>query len=360
MATVPGLGIVGGGVWASHHMNAVRDLEAEGRAKLVAMCARTQETVDKMTSEWKIDGTRNYDELIAREDIHAISVVTPDHLHRDMAIKAMRAGKHVICEKPMDLTVEGCDEMNRVARETGRLLFVDFHKRYDQVQQKTREFILQGKIGTVQYGNCYMEDTIVVPRDWFPKWAEATTPFWFIGVHQIDMLRWSLGQEVVRVNSAKGWKGKLSGLGLNTYDSVHAELEFSGGAVFSVDISWILPETFPAVVNQGARFVGSEGVLELDTQDRGFSGCFSGGGMKTFNVNSAHVQPLALGGSLHSGYFVDPIKDFMRLVTWLEDGGDIKQLEGKYPSGQDGRAATAAALAVHQCLETGKPVDVMQ
>jgi predicted dehydrogenase len=234
---------------------------------------------------------------------------------------------------------------------------LDFHKRYDPVQQKARELIQAGKLGAIQYGYAYMEDTIVVPRDWFKKWAAHTTPFWFIGVHQVDMLRWSLGDEVAAVR-AKGFQGKMTSLGVDTYDSIHAELEFQGGAVFTVDISWILPENFAAVVNQGARFVGTEGVLELDTQDRGFSGCFGVEGVKTYNVNSNHAFPRAIGGPVHSGYFIDPVKDFLRLAAWVDDGGRLEEIEGKYPSGRDGREATRVSLAVHQSLQRRETVSL--
>lgn len=353
----PGLGIIGGGIWARHHMNAVRDLERDGGARLVAMAARTEKTVSRVTQEYGIEGTRNWRELLERDDIDAVSIVTPDHLHREMTIEALRAGKHVIVEKPMDLTVEGCEEMVRVAQEEEALLFVDFHKRYDQVHQKARQLIQSGALGTIQYGYAYMEDKIIVPRDWFASWAAETDPFWFIGVHQVDMLRWVLGSEVRRV-WAHGFKGKLSSLGIDTYDSVHAQLEFENGAVFPVSISWILPENFEAVVNQGARFIGTEGILELDTQDRGFKGCSGDSPLQTYNVNAAHEMVGADGNRVHSGYFIEPIKDFMRLVSQVCDGRPVGDFDGFYPGGRDGLEATRVALAVHHALEQGREITI--
>ncbi|MEX2572863.1 MAG: Gfo/Idh/MocA family oxidoreductase [Balneolaceae bacterium] len=357
MDQVPGLGVIGGGIWARHHMNAVRDLEREGLARLVAMAARTDQTVSKVSEEFGIDGTTNWRELLERDDIDAISIVTPDHLHREMTIEALRAGKQVIVEKPMDLTTEGCEEMVRVAREEEALLFVDFHKRYDKVYQKSRQLIQSGALGSIQYGYTYMEDKIVVPRDWFSSWADKTDPFWFIGVHQVDMLRWVLGSEVRRV-TAHGFKGKLSSLGIDTYDSVHAQLEFVNGAVIPVSISWILPENFEAVVNQGTRFVGTEGILEMDTQDRGFKGCTGNSSTQTYNINSAHVSVAADGEEVHSGYFVEPIKDFMRLAGHIRRGRSALEFEGQYPGGPDGLEATRVALAVHEALEQKREITI--
>ena len=357
MNKAPGLGVIGGGIWAQHHMNAARELEQEGRARLAGMASKTEETRAKVTAQYKIFGTTDYRELLRRDDVHAVSIVTPDHLHLEMAIAAMDAGKHVIVEKPMDLTVEGCEEMIRAARKNRVLLFVDFHKRYDPVHQKARQLILQGKLGRIQYGYAYMEDKIVVPRDWFPKWAEKSTPFWFIGVHQVDLLRWSLKDEAIKV-SAHGFRGKLDSLGIPTFDSIHAELEFAGGAVFTVDISWILPDDFEALVNQGMRIVGSEGILELDTQDRGFKGSLKGERFQTFNLSAAHTVETRAGTLHHTGYFVEPVKDFLGLVGRLVDGAALEDVAKDYPSGEDGLEATRISLAVHQSVETGRPVEI--
>lgn len=357
MNKAPGLGVIGGGIWAQHHMNAARDLEHDGRARLVGMASKTGETRDRVTAQYQIFGTTDYRELIRREDVHAISIVTPDHLHREMAIAAMNAGKHVIVEKPMDLTVEGCEKMIRAARENRVLLFVDFHKRYDPVHQKARQLILQGKLGRIQYGYAYMEDKIVVPRDWFPKWAERSTPFWFIGVHQVDLLRWSLKSEVVKA-SARGFRGKLDSLGIPTYDSIHAQLEFESGAVFTVDISWILPDDFEALVNQGMRIVGSDGILELDTQDRGFKGSLKEERFQTFNLNAAHAVETRRGSLQHSGYFIEPVKDFLGMVGELVNGANLDDVAKDYPGGEDGLEATRVSLAVHESVESGRPVEL--
>lgn len=355
----PGLAVIGGGAWAVHHLRAARDLERTGRARLVAACTRTPESIARITQEFGIEGTTDYRELLVRSDIDAVSIVTPDHLHREIALAAIDAGKHVIVEKPMDLTTGGCDAMVRAARQRGVVLFVDFHKRYDRVFQRARDMVRRGDFGRIHYGYAYMEDTIVVPRDWFPAWAASTTPFWFIGVHQVDLLRWLLGSEVTRV-SARGYRDKLAALGLDTYDSIHSQLEFDNGAAFTLDISWILPERFEAVVNQGLRIVGTEGFAEFDTQDRGARTCLTKDGMRTLNLDAHHRWPSALGVPVDTGYFVEPIKDFLELVGAVLNGGRLETYDGRYPSGEDGREATRVAVAVHESIATGAPVDIQR
>ena len=359
MESAPGIGIIGGGIWAAHHINAIRDLERQGMARLIAVCARTQETVSRLCEQYRIVGNTDYRDLLARQDIDAVCIVTPDHLHREMTVAAARAGKHILVEKPMDLSLKGCDEMLEAARENRVMLFVDFHKRYDPVQQKVRDLICERRVGTIQYGYAYMEAKIIVPRDWLSKWAAHTTPFWFLGSHQVDLLRWTLKSEVRSV-LAHSFRGKLEGLGIDTPDAVKAELKFENGTVVTVDVSWILPDGFEAVVNQGLRLVGTEGLIEIDTQDRGAAGCFSGGTMETYNTNAANLTINALGQSTYSGYFIDPIKEFLHLVGYLKDGGDLESIKGKYPSGEDGREATRVAVAVHQSIAKGIPIAVKQ
>jgi predicted dehydrogenase len=356
---IPGVGVIGGGIWAAHHLQAGRDLEREGRARLVAACTRAPQSVARIVGEFGIEGTTDYRELLARPDVDAVSIVTPDHLHCEMALAAIEVGKHVIVEKPMDLTLEGCDAMVRAAHARGVVLFVDFHKRYDRAFQRVRQMIACGELGRVQYGYAYMEDAIVVPRDWFPAWAANTTPFWFIGVHQVDLLRWLLDAEVARV-SARGYRHKLVELGIDTYDSVHSDLEFDNGAAFSVDVSWIIPERFEAIVNQGLRIVGSEGFAEIDTQDRGVRTCVAKEGTRTLNVDAHHRWPSALGVPVNSGYFVQPVKDFLEVVGAVVNGGDLAEYAGQYPSGDDGREATRVAVAVHESIVRGAPVDLVR
>ena len=82
--------------------------------------------------------------------------------------------------------------------------------------------------------------------------------------------------------------------------------------------------------------------------------------METYNTNAANVTINALGQSTYSGYFIDPIKEFLHLVGYLKDGGNLQSIKGKYPSGEDGREATRVAVAVHQSIAKGIPIAVKQ
>jgi predicted dehydrogenase len=196
-----------------------------------------------------------------------------------------------------------------------------------------------------------MEDRIEVPRDWFPEWAAQSSPAWFLGVHMYDLIRWITRSDALWV-SATGMKKKLADLGIDTYDSIQAKIVLKTGASFTVDTSWILPEVHEAIVNQGIRVVGSEGMLEVDTQDRGARGCYAAppgsARMQTPNLGFFQENRERKGLPRFSGYGIESIQDFALNVAHLVDGGSLKDLAGAYAGGKDGLEATKIAVAVHE------------
>lgn len=353
------VGVIGGGIWGSYHLSAIGDLENAGKARLVAVATRTEKSAAKHAQSYRIKGYTDYRKMIEEEDLDAVTVATPDHLHREMALFAMARGKHVLVEKPMDLTTAGCRAMVDLARERGLLLQVDFHKRYDPYNVDAMRCVRAGKIGEPYYAYAYMEDKIVVPTRWLAGWAAESSPFWFIGVHKYDLVRWMTGREAVSV-LARGWKGKLLSLGIDTYDAVSAAIQMEGGLTCTIDVNWIVPSQFEAVVNQGLRLVGSEGLVELDSQDRGLRYCFAADGPITPNPGAIFRDETAFGLQRVAGYFVDAIKDFVLNVRFLKTGGSLDQLEGRYPSGMDGLRVTQVAEAVHRSIVEGRQVAISE
>ncbi len=351
------VGVIGGGIWGNYHLLAAKEMEAQGAVKLVAIATRTEKTAEKRSEEFGIKCYTDYKDMIDSETLDAVTIATPDHLHREMSIYAMEQGKHVLVEKPMDLTTSGCQSMVSAAEKNNLLLHVDFHKRYDPNNIDARKRVQAGSIGNLQYAYAYMEDKIIVPSEWLAGWAAQSSPFWFIGVHKYDLVRWITGREAVSV-IAYGRKGKLESMGINTFDSVSASILMEGNLTCTIDVNWILPKSFEAVVNQGFRLVGSEGIIEVDAQDRGLRYCFSSEGNLTPNFGAIFTVDTVFGGKAVSGYFVDPIKDFLINVRFLKEGGTLDEIAGRYPSGRDGLRVTQLAEAVQESITEGHLVEL--
>lgn len=349
------VGVVGGGVWGQHHLAAIKQMEMEGFAELICIGAHSRETAESMGETYGIHGYTDYKEMISNEPLDLVTVATPDHLHREITLFSLHNNHHVLVEKPLDLTSSGCMDMIKLSEEKDLLLMVDFHKRYDPYMIEIYNRVRSGEAGDLFYGYFYMEDKITVPLENLRKWAEESSPFWFVGVHKVDLVRWITGQEVVRVD-AKGYRGVLEKEGINALDAVTTRLVMDGGFSCTIDVNWIIPESFESLVNQGIRLIGSKGLIEADTQDRGLRFCTTGRGLQSINKFAYHSQETMQGYYSVSGYYVDPIKDFIRKIHFLLNGGNIEIVRGTFPSGKDGMIATQVAEAVSQSIKSGEEV----
>jgi predicted dehydrogenase len=351
--------VIGGGTWGNHHLLAARQLEAEGKIDLVAIADQHEPTAAKQAEAYNIQKYVDFKLMLEREELDAVGIATPDHLHREVALFAMEQGKHVLVEKPLDLTTSGCQQMVDAARNQQVMLMVDFHKRYDPYNIDVKQKVHSGRIGKPQISYAYMEDKITVPLQMLKNWAAESSPFWFIGVHKLDLICWITGGEPASVY-AQGHKGKLVENGLDTYDSVSARIVMEDGLSCTIDVNWIIPESFEALVNQGLRIIGTEGMVEIDGQERGLRYCAREGGMVTPNLGSLNIQDSPLGHKLVSGYYVDPIKDFLLNVYYLKNGGRLTELDGRYPSGSDGLRATRVAEAVDRSIREKRVVEIQE
>ena len=345
------VGVVGVGTFGINHLRCFRQLGYIGVAELVAAADINEELVNQRTTEgFDFNPYTSVEEMLANEELDAVTIVTPDPFHKEVALKAAEAGVHILSEKPLDVTVEGCQEMIDAAEANDVLLMVDFHKRYDEYHIAMKQKLQSGALGEIEYGYSHMEDRIEVPKDWFTGWAQDSSPAWFLGIHFYDLSRYLMETEPTRV-WATGVKKRLLEFGIDSYDSISAKVEFDNGATVAFDTCWILPYEFEAVVNQGIRLVGTTGLLECDSQDRGTITCCEGEGMMTHNQSFLRQRHDKKGREIWEGYGMDSIADFAQNVNVLLEGGSIEDI-GDYPSGYDGLQATRLAAGVHESLET--------
>jgi predicted dehydrogenase len=356
---VPRIAVVGGGRFGEMHLRAFTQMQSEGRAELVALVDVSESLLAERRGQYGVKTYADLRAMLTAERPDGVTVATPDHLHRRIAAEALAAGCHVLVEKPLDVTAEGCRELIAAAEAAERLLMVDFHKRYDPYHAEAAARVAAGAIGEVLYGYAHMEDRLEVPRDWFPAWAGRSSPAWFLGVHFFDLIRWICRREPVSV-SATGTRKKLVSLGVDTFDAMNVKVNFDGGAGFAFDLSWVLPDGFEAVVNQGFRIVGTEGLIEIDSQDRGGRLCTAGGGMETLNMGFFKETVDPRGRRVFSGYGIESIRHFAELLGYLGEGVAPAELAGRYADGRDGLAATRITLAAHaSAAEGGRLVELV-
>ncbi|MBT4485683.1 MAG: Gfo/Idh/MocA family oxidoreductase [Candidatus Latescibacteria bacterium] len=353
MSKVVRVGIVGGGIFGQWHLKAFTQLQNEGKAELVAIADLVEEKRNKAAKEYGIVPYEDYKEMIEKENLDAITVVTPDAFHADIAITGLEMGCHVLSEKPMATTVEECRKILDISsKNPDKILMVDFHKRLDMYHVELERVIREGELGKIQYGYAYMEDRIEVSRDWFKSWPAGSSPFWFIGVHFVDLIYWVIKSKGDKV-FATGRREKLKSLGLDFWDNISAQIVFKNGATFTVDAGWTLPDGFEAIVNQGIRIIGTEGIFEIDSQDRGAGACFKGKTQQSYNLGVYSEKHTPDGRIMYGGYGIESIMEFAYHVNYVLNGGNINDLKGLYADAEDGLEVSKICVGVHKSAEEG-------
>lgn len=351
------LGVIGGGIYGTNILKAFKQSERKGLATLVALADIDDKKLEQHERTYGVRGYQSYGEMLEKERIDAVAIATPDFLHREIAVAAADAKKHIFVQKPLDVTQDGCEQIISAAKRNQVLLEVDFHKRYDPAHRGLKEAVQKGKLGIIEYGYAWMEDTIEVPTEWLRSWAAKSSPAWFLGVHYFDLVRWIINSDPKRIY-ATGVRGKLQELGINTFDSIQTKIEFKNGSHFTFDCSWILPKSFESIVNQGLRIVGTDGIWEIDAQNRGIETCTAKDyGMKALNFYFIREETGVDGNPVYYGYGIDSIVQFVEHVVYLQDGGELGDLDGAYASGRDGLVSAMMAFASEESIRLGRIID---
>ena len=197
----------------------------------------------------------DYVELLARPDLDLVTIGLPNALHASVAVAALEAGKHVLCEKPMSIDSGGAEAMVAAARASGRLLSVNQHMRFDRTALALRDVVASGVLGDVYLVDVRMTRQNGIPGfgSWFTNRDLAGHGALFdIGVHMLDLALFVLGfPEVVAVKGYLGARLGESGVGLGTWgidrtragrfdvdDTATATLTLAGGGQIRLHVAW--------------------------------------------------------------------------------------------------------------------------
>lgn len=164
-------------------------------ARLYALCDSAPEVLEKAVERFSPErAVLDYKELVNDKNIDAVVIVTPDKFHREMTNAFLKSGKDVLCEKPLALTVEECEDMMRVEKETGRMLTVGQVCRVSPGFQKAKELIDNGEIGELTFIESEYAHDYSVARG-YNDWRVSPERHGIIGggCHAIDLLRWIAG-----------------------------------------------------------------------------------------------------------------------------------------------------------------------
>jgi UDP-N-acetylglucosamine 3-dehydrogenase len=248
--------VIGLGFFGEIHAEVVAALPG---AELRAVCTRRPERLHEIQRRLGVPRAyRDYRELLADPDVEAVSVVTHVADHVQPAVAALRAGKHVLLEKPMAPSVADCDRIIAAALKADRILMVGhicrFNPRYDILRERVRA----GELGRVVSMYARRNIPAAVSR----TVLEKIDPLLGDGVHDTDLMLWMSGAKIESVYALTH-----SVRGLKNPDIGWAMYRFEGGAIGVIEDVWFLPEGTPFRIHEQMEVIGTEGAAYVHGGD---------------------------------------------------------------------------------------------
>lgn len=337
-----GFGVVGCGVVADYHIGAIVDTQ---NARLAAVSdvveARAREVGEQRGCPWYTD----FREMFASSDVDVVCICTPSGIRIPIATEAAAAGKHLVIEKPIDVSLENADRIIRAAAEAGVELMCIFQLRYGEAVNKVRQAVQAKKLGKVTLGDAYIKwfrpQEYYDSAAWRGTWdMEGGGALMTQGIHTVDLLQWIMGP-VKRVSARMGALVH----DIEVEDTVVATLEYESGALGVIEATTTCHPGMPARL----EFSGSGGTIAMEADQitvwdiEGEEGPVADAGGS--DVAKAASDSKTFGTEGHKVQ----IAEMVRVVT-----------DGEHPliDGPEGRRALELILAIYQSARTGEAVEL--
>src|SRR5918994_3869945 len=222
-------GILGCGVIGPHHARAISGLEG---AELVAVADVVPELAKELAGEYGCSYYASLEQMLSGVELDAVCVCTPSGMHAEGALAAIEAGKDVVIEKPVDVTLKAVNSLIEVQRATGRKIAVVSQHRFDAATQTVHEALTRGEFGRLTSGSAevrwWRSQSYYDSGGWRGTWElDGGGVLINQAIHSIDLLQWLMGP-VVEVTA---YTGLLAHERIEVEDTAVAILKFAGGAL---------------------------------------------------------------------------------------------------------------------------------
>lgn len=346
-------GIIGCGIIANSH---AKSILSDERAELAAVCENSNERkLLDFAARYNVENIcRDYRELVKRQDIDAVCICTPSGMHGECTIAAVKEGKHVLCEKPLDIHADTMTEMIRTAREHHVKLGCVFPNRTRDGLRKAKQILESGELGRMTIVEChytgYRSPEYYASAGWRGTWAlDGGGCLMNQGIHAIDAMCWLAGP----VKSVYGVASTMLRK-IEVEDSAMALLEYANGAngvLMGTTISNV-PESAPEgdrirIECENGTIVYAGGKASLHTRRTGADGSVE---FEKTDLDEAGASTVSSGGKpenidMESHSFI--VKDMVSAI--LED-------REPYITAESARICVDLVLGIYESSRTGRKI----
>ena len=221
-------GIVGAGLIADFHARAIGDIP---NAKIVAICDIVEKKAKGMAEKYACTPFTDYTDMLKKGGVDVITIATPSGLHMEPVVAAAENGIHVICEKPLEITLERIDRMRDAHQQAGTRLGGVFQSRFNDSLEPVRRALAEGRFGTLTFGAAYVpwwRANEYYQDSWHGTWKlDGGGALMNQSIHTLDLLYHLMGP----IESVMAYTGKPGHPQIETEDTAAAALRFSNGAL---------------------------------------------------------------------------------------------------------------------------------
>ncbi|HEV8254155.1 MAG TPA: Gfo/Idh/MocA family oxidoreductase [Vicinamibacteria bacterium] len=334
-----GFAIVGTGNVSRYHAEGIA--QAPG-ARLVAVCRADPARAAEAAKQFGVPCEVSYDALLARADVDAVCLCTPSGQHAAQTVAAAKAGKHVLVEKPMALSLADADAMIAACRTAGVALGVTFQRRTEPSYRALRDAAAAGELGRLVLGTTavpyFRDDRYYQSAAWRGTWAQdGGGALMNQGIHLVDLLVWLMG-DVEQVSA----RSDTLLHSVEVEDAIAVALRFASGALGTIVATTAAAPGFP----HRLEIYGTLGSVQLegDAVVR-----WEGGGARPAEAAAGSVA--AGAGASATGISA---AGHVRIVG--DFAGAIREGRPPMVPGEEGRRSLAVVLAAYESARTGRPV----
>ena len=343
-----GFGIVGCGMISNFHAKAIADIKG---AKLVACCSSRLKSAQRLADEHGATAYESLEEMLADPAVDIVAICTPSGAHMEPAVAAAKAGKHVIIEKPLEVTLKRCDKIISACEANNVVCSTIFPSRFHLASRTLKSAVDTGKFGRLSLGDAYVKwfrsQEYYDSGAWRGTWKlDGGGALMNQAIHSVDLLTWLMGP----VASLTANTATLAHERIEVEDVATASLRFENGALGVIEAT---TAAFPGMLKKieihgshGSAVIEEEDIktwqfAKMTAKDRKIAAQF---GSKTETGGGA-ADPSAIGHAAHAAQFRDVINAIKK---------------GTAPSidGLQGRRSVEIILAIYKAAETGKSIEL--